>query len=84
MCNFLQHFGCKINERRRHQQPPQHGIHLISYADDCTIASSGVNVEDITIRINGYLNQLISPSSKLDLKLGIVASERSKVQACVN
>ena len=38
--------------------PPPPGIHLISYADDCTSAASGVNVEETPNRINNYLSQV--------------------------
>lgn len=34
---------------------PSPGIKLITYADECTIASSSVNVDEITNRINEYL-----------------------------
>lgn len=37
---------------------PPSDMHLFFYADYCTIAASGFDIKDVTILINGYLNQL--------------------------
>ncbi|XP_037811763.1 uncharacterized protein LOC119603706 [Lucilia sericata] len=37
--------------------PPQ-GVEVISYADDCTIMTTGHNIDELCVLVNGYLHEI--------------------------
>ena len=53
---------------------PPTGIKLITYADDCTVAASGVDVIEVTNRLNDNLSQISQFFSQRNLHL---ASQKS-------
>ena len=53
---------------------PPAGIQLVSYADDTTIAATGVDVSDLVARLNDYIPRIIGFLAERDLE---VSAEKS-------
>uniref|UniRef100_A0A1I8NS53 Reverse transcriptase domain-containing protein n=1 Tax=Stomoxys calcitrans TaxID=35570 RepID=A0A1I8NS53_STOCA len=68
--SFVEFRDKKSKRRRVKQGVPQDGIEIVSYADDCTIMSSGPpSIDDICDRLNVYLKELASYFAARNLKI---------------
>ena len=59
---------------------PPDPVHITSYADDCTVYASGVNIDDICSNINVYLCTIATWFEETQLELSLICQRRTNLQ----